>query len=124
MKRVLVIECDGELRSALVNWLTLENFDVVKTEDNEVGFQLAQEQPFDVVIWDAATLTMRELALLRSLHETQNQGRNFILILLVSKSSNLTYALNLGADGYLLKSLVLDKLLNLLTANLKEPVGV
>jgi DNA-binding response OmpR family regulator len=123
MKKVLVIECDGELRSALVNWLTLENFDVTKAEDNELGFQLAQEQPFDVVIWDADTLTLREFALLKDLHESQ-QGGNFFLVLLISKFSNLTYALNLGADGYLLKSLDLDRLLHMLTASLRETVGV
>ena len=56
MKRVLVVEDDGEIRTLLKNYLQENGFEVVEAKDGRVASQLIEEEHYDIILMDMMLL--------------------------------------------------------------------
>ncbi len=52
MTRILLIDDDEQLRTAIIKLLTCEGYDITDTYDGNEGLRLHRENPFDLIITD------------------------------------------------------------------------
>jgi len=116
--RVLVVEDDAKVLSALARGLTLEGYDVEAAEDGPSGLALAQTRPPDVVVLDVMLPGMSGLEVCDRLRRT---GSPPILLLTARDSiADRVAGLDRGADDYLVKPFAFDELLARLRALLRR----
>jgi DNA-binding response OmpR family regulator len=100
--RVLVVDDEPGMRSALRRGLSAEGMDVTVTGDGVEGLRLASTGAFDAVVLDVMLPGMSGYRVLQRLRE-----RNVItpVLMLSAKDGEVDQAdgLDLGADGYLVK---------------------
>jgi DNA-binding response OmpR family regulator len=68
MRRILVIDDDRSVRTAIKTLLEHERFEVVATEDGRAGLEALESTPFDVVIVDIFMPGMDGLETITAFH--------------------------------------------------------
>ncbi|HEU5318009.1 MAG TPA: response regulator transcription factor [Chloroflexota bacterium] len=131
--RVLVVEDDPKVLSALRRGLALEGYEVEAAEDGPAALKLAAERPPDVAILDVMLPGMSGLEVCDRLRRgvLQNgQGSTpaaFPILLLTARDTvqDRVAGLDRGADDYLVKPFAFDELLARLRALLRRahPAG-
>lgn len=102
MKRILIIEDDPAILKGLCISLEEEHYQVFTSDDGQDGYQLAQEERFDLIILD---LMLPEKNGQEICRELRWQGNKTPIIMLTSKKeeSDKVLGLELGADDYVTK---------------------
>src|SRR6187200_919907 len=102
MARVLVVDDEPGVRTALVRGLTAEGMDVVAVGDGQSALNAALTGSFDVVVLD---IILPGLSGYRVLQRLRAEGVRTPVLLLSAKDGEIDQAdgLDLGADGYLVK---------------------
>lgn len=102
MKRILLIEDDPAILKGLRISLEEEHYQVLTASDGEDGYQLAQEERFDLIILDLMLPGKNGQEICR---ELRWQGDKTPIIMLTSKKeeSDKVLGLELGADDYVTK---------------------
>ena len=125
--RLLVIEDEAPMRTALVETLKAEGYRVIAAEDGPSGLELACTEPFDLVLLDVMMPGLDGFALCR---ELRRRERLFPVLMLTAKGQvdDRVEGLDSGADDYLVKPFSLRELLARVRALLrrserKEAVG-
>lgn len=125
--RLLVIEDEAPMRTALVETLKAEGYRVMAAEDGPSGLELACTEPFDLVLLDVMMPGLDGFALCRELRKRE---RLFPVLMLTAKGQvdDRVEGLDSGADDYLVKPFSLRELLARVRALLrrserKEAVG-
>ncbi|MFQ5504888.1 MAG: response regulator transcription factor [Planctomycetota bacterium] len=118
-KRVLVIEDDTPLRTALGDSLALEGYDVTAAATGHEGRELLLSRHFDLVLLDLAIPGPGGLELLRLLRE---KGIGTPVLILTAKvdESDRVLGLELEADDYITKPFSLRELLARVRAHLRR----
>lgn len=120
--RVLVIEDEVKIASALARALRAQGYAVDIEHDSDSGYAMASTEPYDVMIIDR--LLPGEYAdgveLLRKLRSEQIDIPALILTALGSTEQK-TEGLDAGADDYLTKPFSVDELLARVRALLRRP---
>ena len=121
MARILVIENEASIRTNLVRFLKLENFDVVAAEDGTQGLALARAQRPDLVLCDLLMPGMDGDAVLASLR-SEASTRSIPLIFLTASAdySQREVRIAQGAADYLVKPVDFQKLLATLRRHLGD----
>jgi two-component system, OmpR family, response regulator MprA len=130
--RVLVVEDDPKVLSALRRGLTLEGYEVEAAEDGPGALKLAAERPPDVAILDVMLPGMSGLEVCDRLrrgafggpgaHNENDVPSAFPILLLTARDSvqDRVAGLDRGADDYLVKPFAFDELLARLRALLRR----
>lgn len=108
--RVLVVEDDSAIRTALVQALTEDGYAVDGTGDGEEGLWYAEHNDYDLVVLDLNLPGIDGLELLRRVRE----GEHHPAVLIVSARDTVqdrVRGLDVGADDYLVKPFALPELL-------------
>ncbi len=98
-KKILVIEDDAILSSALVDNLTFEGFEVIIAKDGEEGVALALEKMPDLILLDILLPKKDGLSALTELRRDA-WGKNVPVIVLSNLSEPSGIASAMGADVY------------------------
>jgi DNA-binding response OmpR family regulator len=107
--RVLVVEDERALAAALARWLRRQGMSVDVAGDGAVALAKARSVPYDVVILDRHLPVVHGDEVCRRLVAGGAEAR--ILMLTAADSTDqLVDGLDLGADDYLVKPVVLDEL--------------
>ncbi len=102
MKRILIIEDDPAILRGLRISLEEEHHQLFSASDGEEGYQLAQEENFDLIILDLMLPGKNGQEICR---ELRGQGNSVPIIMLTSKNqeSDKVLGLEIGADDYVTK---------------------
>lgn len=103
MKKVLIIEDDGALRTTLASALEAEGFLAFQASDGAEGLKKATQDGPDLVVLDLVLPSMGGLEICRKLREKGNDVPIFMLTGRKKEEIDKVLGLELGADDYLLK---------------------
>lgn len=114
MKRVLVVEDDGEIRTLLKNYLQENGFEVVEAKDGRVASQLIEEEHYDIILMDmmlpykSGDILIQEL---RDCKDKENSRTPVIVLSAKTMKDTRLEVLRMGADDYIIKPFDLDEVL-------------
>jgi DNA-binding response OmpR family regulator len=120
LKKILMVDDDGDLREALADQLVLtEEFDVFEAEDGTSGLERAKEQLYDLVILDVGLPDMDGRELCRLMRK---QGVKCPIVMLTAQDTDADtiYGLDAGANDYVSKPFKFPVLLARLRAQLRQ----
>ena len=122
MTKILVVEDDAVLQTALSDYLVSENFEVARASDGEEGIALAKSEKPDLVLLDIVLPKKDGYEVLRELKAAEETHRTPIVLLTnLGNISDVEKALELGATTYLVKA---DYKLEEVTAKIKEILNI
>jgi two-component system copper resistance phosphate regulon response regulator CusR len=107
--RLLVIEDEAKLSSALAESLRAEGYEVDTTRIGEEGFYLLHRQRFDLVILDLMLPKRGGLEILRGI---RREGHRVPVLILTSRDlvADRVAGLDAGADDYMVKPFAMPEL--------------
>ena len=108
--RILIVEDELPMRTALVETLKAEGYRVAAADDGERGLEVACTEPFDLVLLDVMMPKLDGFAVCR---ELRKRGRDMPVLMLTAKGGvdDRVTGLDSGADDYLAKPFSLRELL-------------
>ena len=109
MRRVLIVEDDIFLREMYVHTFEKHGYEVESAEDGQLGIDLANKDPFDIILLDIMLPKKNGVEVLKELRQPDAKAAKTPIILLsnLGQDSIISEAFTLGADGYILKADVL-----------------
>jgi nitrogen regulation protein NR(I) len=110
--KILLVEDDQQIVTALTRVLTDEGYDVTHAHDGAKGFSLATAEPCDLVISDFKLPGVSGMELVRNLHDARPR-LPVILMTAHGTTDTAIEATKLGAYDYLLKPFEMPDLLTL-----------
>lgn len=118
--RLLVIEDERKIARVITESLKREKYAVDTAYDGEEGFNLADSQPYDLLIVDRMLPGLEGTEIVKKLREN---GKNMPILFLtaLSTTEDKTLGLDVGADDYLTKPFAIDELLARVRALLRRP---
>ena len=118
--RLLVIEDERKIARVITESLKREKYAVDAAYDGEEGFNLADSQPYDLLIVDRMLPGLDGIEIVKKLREN---GKNMPILFLtaLSTTEDKTLGLDIGADDYLTKPFAIDELLARVRALLRRP---
>lgn len=118
--RLLVIEDERKIARVITESLKREKYAVDAAYDGEEGFNLADSQPYDLLIVDRMLPGLEGAEIVKKLREN---GKNMPIMFLtaLSTTEDKTLGLDVGADDYLTKPFAIDELLARVRALLRRP---
>ena len=119
LKKILLVDDDGDLRAALADQLILsDEFDVFEAEDGASGLARAKEQIYDLIILDVGLPDMDGRELCR-LMRRQNVKSPIIMLTGHDTDADTILGLDAGANDYVTKPFKFPVLLARLRAQLR-----
>jgi len=104
MKKVLVIEDEGETLQNLVLMLEMEGFKALSAPNGRIGVNVARREIPDVILCDVSMPEMDGYSVLETLRADSATGSiPFIFLTAKGDKRDLRLGMNLGADDYLTK---------------------
>ena len=108
--RLLIIEDERKIARVIAEALKRETYAVDAVHDGEEGFNLADSQPYDLLIVDRMLPGMEGAEIVKKLRKN---GKNMPILFLTAlgTTEDKTFGLDAGADDYLAKPFAIDELL-------------
>jgi DNA-binding response OmpR family regulator len=119
MERILIIEDEFAMRTALVDCLKAEGYRVLSAADGEDGLQRAIAEKPDLILLDIMMPKLDGFAVCAELRRLKNT----VSILMLTAKGQLedrVHGLDCGADDYLVKPFSMDELLARVRAILRR----
>lgn len=102
MKRILIIEDNRDIAGILFDYFEDNDVCLDYADNGELGFKLASENDFDIILLDLMLPKMNGLEVCEALRESGNKTPIIMLTALDSKEDMLT-GFRYGADDYVTK---------------------
>jgi len=117
--RILIVEDELPMRSALEETLTSEGYSVRSADNGETGLEMACTEPFDLILMDVMMPILDGYEVCRNLRK---RGREMPILMLTAKGQvrDRVEGLDCGADDYLVKPFSLQELLARVRALLRR----
>ncbi len=122
MPKVLIVEDDAAMATALHDGFVYEGYEVVLARDGEAGLKAARGQTADVVILDVMLPKMSGLDVCKRL---RSEGNGVPIIMLTARGQEIdkVLGLKLGADDYVTKPFGFMELTARVEALLRRKTG-
>lgn len=122
-QKILIVEDEEKIARVLELELSFEGYEVGKALDGLSGFQLFQEQDWDLIILDVMLPGISGIELLRRIRSVD---KHTAIIMLTAKNSieDKVSGLDLGANDYMTKPFEIEELLARIRANLRTQTPV
>ena len=114
MKKVLIVEDDGQIRSLLSDYLKENDYEPFEAKDGREGSVRIAEQTYDIVLMDMMLPFKSGDVLIQELRESPVQERRKTPVIVLSARSVKDIrlkVLRMGADDYIVKPFDLDEVL-------------
>ncbi|PZV22145.1 MAG: GGDEF domain-containing response regulator [Snowella sp.] len=121
MTTILIIEDEAAIRELISELLILEGLDVAEAVNGREGIAIAQSVLPDLIICDVMMPEIDGHGVLQTLQKNpQTVTIPFIFLTAKGTRQDVRYAMNLGADDYLIKPFANDELLEVIQIRLKK----
>jgi DNA-binding response OmpR family regulator len=100
--KILLIEDEPGLVSVIIRGLTEVGMEVSVAGDGQIGFEMADQHDFDLVILDIMLPGMNGIQVCRALRKSGN-SIPIIMLTALTSTENIVTGLDSGADDYLAK---------------------
>jgi len=118
-KRILVVDDDEDIRETLKSLLTKKGYIVDTANDGATAIQKSESTPYNLALIDVVLPDMEGTQLLVKLKPTTPRMRK-IMVTGHASLDNAIRAVNMGADGYLIKPVSPPELLRMIEDQLKR----
>jgi two-component system OmpR family response regulator len=123
MKKILLLEDDACLRSILREFLLRENYAVIIAKNALIGLQFAAQLEPDLIISDLNIPYLNGYTVLKQLRTHLKTSKiPFILIASDHTGEKRSYALELGANDYLIKPFKCQELLQAIATQFSQKI--
>ncbi|MDH5426070.1 MAG: sigma-54 dependent transcriptional regulator [Gammaproteobacteria bacterium] len=112
-KKILLVEDDANLRSALYDTLILNGYEVTQAEDGQQALLTLQHSSIDLILSDVQMQPMDGFELLHNLQQ-RNNPVPVVLMTAYGTIEKAVEAIRNGATDYLVKPFETDELINML----------
>ena len=119
--RILLVEDDHGIRRALADHFVILGWDVTEAMDGRLGFDLAMNEAFDVIILDVMLPQISGLEICRSIRMEEKKCP-IIMLTARSKEEDVLKGFNSGATDYVRKPFSLAELTARVRSHSKEKV--
>jgi len=119
-KKILIVEDEKSLSTALYTKLTRSGFDTTVCYDGEQAMEILKKDPFDLVLLDIVLPKKDGFKILAEKTKTINVDTAVIVITNLSEKEDLIRAKNLGARDCYVKS---EISLNVVITNIMSVLG-
>jgi CheY-like chemotaxis protein len=111
MPRILIAEDEPDIRELIALTLQFSGYDVVSTKDGVEAVEVAQKEPFDLILMDVRMPRMTGYEACRRLRENETT-RHIPVVFLSAKGqeAEVQAGLQAGANQYILKPFAPDML--------------
>lgn len=121
MKKVLLIEDDTVLRENTAELLELSEYNVTMAPNGKIGLELAQKQPFDIIVCDIMMPELDGYGVLEGLSKSLDTKHiPFIFLSAKTERQDVRKGMNLGADDYITKPFGEDELISAIESRLAK----
>jgi two-component system, sensor histidine kinase and response regulator len=121
MAKILVIEDEESVLDIICELLLVENFEVLRAENGEIGLRLALEEVPDLIICDIMMPKLSGYEVLGQLQRNpKTQFIPFIFLSARAAKDDQRQGMNLGADDYVTKPFTREQLLGAITSRLRK----
>jgi diguanylate cyclase (GGDEF)-like protein len=121
MTTILIIEDETAIRELISELLFLEGFEVVEAANGKEGIAIAQSVLPDLIICDVMMPEIDGHGVLETLQKnSQTAIIPFVFLTAKGTRQDVRYAMNLGADDYLIKPFSNEELLEVIQIRLKK----
>ena len=121
MTTILIIEDETAIRELISELLLLEEYEVVEAVNGKEGISLAESSLPDLIICDVMMPEIDGHGVLQSLQKNpQTASIPFVFLTAKGTRQDVRYAMNLGADDYLIKPFANDELLEVIQTRLRK----
>ena len=110
-KRVLIVDDDAEITTAISYALESKGYTVVVARDGNQGLAMAERDRPDLVILDMMMPKRSGFLVLEKLRRTEESPTRVIMITANEGSRHKAYAEMLGVDDYIRKPFPMDRLI-------------
>jgi two-component system sensor histidine kinase/response regulator len=119
--KILVIEDDEQVCEMIAEALQTEGYETIQARDGRTGLEAAQKQAPDLVLCDVTMPGMDGYATLRALREDPSTAMTpFIFLTGHSEKAGMRQAMELGADDYLAKPVMIPDLVAAIESRLRK----
>jgi diguanylate cyclase (GGDEF)-like protein len=121
MTTILIIEDETAIRELISELLLLEDFEVVEAANGKEGITIAESVLPDLIICDVMMPEIDGHGVLLALQNNpQTATIPFVFLTAKGTRQDVRYAMNLGADDYLIKPFSNDELLEVVQTRLRK----
>ena len=121
MPKILVIEDEPQMRRNVLTILEMEGFDALGAENGRVGLEMIHIHQPDLILCDVMMPELDGYGVLKALRADPAVAETpFLFLTAKGERSDFRAGMNLGADDYLTKPVVLADLLSALRVRLKS----
>src|SRR5579859_7719415 len=121
MKKILVIEDEPSTGENLCDILEMEGFKPILATNGRKGLELAQSESPELILCDVMMPEMDGHGVLENLRAAEGTRRiPFIFLTARGERQDVRTGMNLGADDYLIKPVLVDDLLDAIEARLER----
>ncbi len=118
--RILLVEDDHKISSAVKRGLEQESFAVDTAFNGEDGYDLGLSEEYDVIILDLMLPLMDGIEVCKKLRQ-EKISTPILMLTAKSQISDKVFGLNVGADDYLSKPFAFDELVARIRALSRRP---
>ena len=120
MKKILVIEDEGTLRTNIVQILELEDFVTIEANNGFLGIELAQKHLPDLILCDVMMPEIDGYGVIATLRQNPTTA-SIPFIFTTAKASKADFRQGMmGADDYLIKPITADELLSAISTRFER----
>jgi two-component system, sensor histidine kinase and response regulator len=101
--KILIIEDEKRIRDSIIEFLELNDYQVVEAENGEVGIRVAFEEKPNLIVCDMMMPVLDGMGVLKAINSSSLVGTPFIFLTALAQTEELNTAMSLGADGYIYK---------------------
>lgn len=122
VSKVLIVDDESAVRTALSRALELEGYDADVSPSGERALEALTERPYDLVLLDVTMPGIDGLGVCERLR-ARGDGTPIIIVTARGRTEDAVAGLDAGADDYLVKPFPLDELLARMRALLRRTGG-
>jgi DNA-binding response OmpR family regulator len=112
VKRVLIVDDDGEIVESIRYALEAKGYEILVARDGNQGLAMAEREAPDLAILDMMMPKRSGFLVLEKLRRTHSQPIRVIMITANEGSRHKAYAEMLGVDDYIRKPFAMDRLVD------------
>jgi CRP-like cAMP-binding protein/CheY-like chemotaxis protein len=121
MKKILLIEDNGDVRNNTAEILELANYKVLSADNGKTGVEMALKEKPDLIICDIMMPVLDGYGVLYALQKNiETMNTPFIFLTAKTEKSDMRKGMELGADDYITKPFSGTELLNAVGGRLKK----